>query len=405
MESIRKIFRTGTGPSSTHTMGPRRAAKIFKERTEEQAAGYSVCLYGSLASTGRGHLTDKVIHRVFESRPLEIEWEPEKELPLHPNGMTFKALDGENNVIESWNVYSTGGGDLKEEGEISESSDIYEVKTMDNILEICRDSGTGFWEFVENRENNSLRDYLKKVWGVMEDAVERGLETEGVLPGGLGLSRKASSFYRKTLMRDDHFKRTGLLSAYALAVSEENATGGEIVTAPTCGSCGIVPAVLKYAGEHLDVDEKQIFKGLETAGLIGNLVKENASISGAQVGCQGEVGTACSMAAGALTQILGGTVRQIEYAAEMGLEHHLGLTCDPVKGLVQIPCIERNAIASAKAFTCADYALFTDGSHRISFDEVVSVMKQTGNDLPSLYKETSTGGLAAEYQNRREDRE
>jgi L-serine dehydratase len=232
----------------------------------------------------------------------------------------------------------------------------------------------------------------------MQESIQRGLQAEGVLPGGLGVSRKASVYFRKIKLNGADFLKHGFLPAYALAVAEENATGGLIVTSPTCGSGGVLPAVLKHVQDHMDCSEAVIWRALATAGLIGNLIKTNASISGAEVGCQGEIGSACAMAATAATQILGGTIRQIEYAAEMGLEHHLGLTCDPVNGLVQIPCIERNAFAATRAMDCATYALYSDGSHRVSFDEVVQVMKQTGHDLPSLYRETSSGGLALTYR-------
>jgi L-serine dehydratase len=271
---------------------------------------------------------------------------------------------------------------------------------MQEILSHCERTGQSLWEYVEACEGSQLWDYLSQVWETMQASIERGLKAEGVLPGGLGLPRKAWSFYRKAALSGPYFQRHGHLSAYTLAVSEENASGGEIVTAPTCGSCGILPGVLRYLYETLNCPRDSVLRALATAGLVGNLAKHNASISGAEVGCQGEVGVACAMAAAAATQLMGGTARQIEYAAEMGLEHHLGLTCDPVAGLVQIPCIERNALAAAKALNCADYALFTDGGHHIAYDEVVSVMRETGHALPSLYRETSLGGLAAAYKHR-----
>ncbi len=398
MESIRKIYRAGTGPSSSHTMGPERAARDFLAEFPG-ASSYSVTLYGSLASTGKGHLTDLALKSVIPG--VEIEWQPDKELPLHPNGMEFRALAADGSVVGEKQIYSVGGGELMTEGDEKEREHLYPERCMEDILKFCMDSGLTFWEYVESREDKTLNMFIEEVWDIMTGAVKRGLSTEGVLPGGLGLARKALSVYRKTSMTGQHMKRTGLLSAYALAVAEENAAGGRIVTAPTCGSCGVVPSVIYYLNRKLKPGTTAIIRALETAGLIGNVVKYNASISGAQVGCQGEIGTACSMAASAAAQLLGGTVRQIEYAAEMGLEHHLGLTCDPVNGLVQIPCIERNAFAAARALTCADYALFSDGNHRISFDQVVSVMKETGNNLPSLYRETSTGGLAAAYRKKK----
>jgi len=400
MESITELFRIGIGPSSSHTMGPRHAAEIFRER-HPAAAGYRATLYGSLAATGRGHLTDSAIKSVFTDKNLEIVWKPEKQLPMHPNGMRFEALSADGKSLTRWEVYSVGGGALRDAQSLPTPRNVYDLKTMREILEQSKASGQALWEYVEAREGAEIWEHLGQVWKVMQAAIERGLHAEGVLPGGLGLARKSWSFHRKASLSGPLLQRAGLVSAYALAVSEENASGGEIVTAPTCGSCGILPAVLKYLQGILNCTDDAVLRALATAGLIGNLAKHNASISGAEVGCQGEVGVACAMAAGAATQLLGGTSRQIEYAAEMGLEHNLGLTCDPVAGLVQIPCIERNAFAANQAINCADYALFTDGGHRISYDEVVSVMRETGHALPSLYRETSTGGLAAAYRRRK----
>jgi L-serine dehydratase len=333
--------------------------------------------------------------------PVEFVWKPDQELPGHPNGMRFEALDPADVVLASWQGYSVGGGTLRAEGETpTPKNSVYDLSTMKDVLAWCQDTGHALWEYVEQREGPEIRPFLRNVWNVMHAAVERGIHAEGVLPGGLGLARKAWSFYRKARESGTHLRRTGLLSAYALAAAEENAAGGAIVTAPTCGSCGVVPSVLRFLKENVECGEGSILRALATAGLIGNLVKHNASISGAEVGCQGEIGTACAMASGAAVQLLGGTPRQAEYAAEMALEHHMGLTCDPVAGLVQIPCIERNAFAATRAMTCAQYALLSDGSHRIPFDEVVTVMRQTGHDLPSLYRETASGGLAAAYRQR-----
>ncbi|HEX7975997.1 MAG TPA: L-serine ammonia-lyase, iron-sulfur-dependent, subunit alpha, partial [Anaerolineales bacterium] len=316
------------------------------------------------------------------------------------NGMRFEALDASGKMLDTWQVYSVGGGALQEEGDPPPDC-VYELGKMSAILSYCESAGKAFWEYVEEREGPGIWPFLSEIWQVMQAGSERGMCAEGVLPGGLGGARKAWAFQRTALTAGPHFSRPGFLSAYALATSEENAAGGVIVTAPTCGSAGVVPSVLRFVQETVGgCSEDSMLRALATAGLIGNLIKHNASISGAEVGCQGEVGAACAMAAGAATQLLGGTVRQVEYAAEMGLEHHLGLTCDPVSGLVQIPCIERNAFAAARAMTCADYALFSDGSHRIPFDEVVAVMRQTGHDLPSLYRETAGGGLAAAYLKR-----
>ncbi len=400
MDSIKEIYRIGKGPSSSHTMGPGRAAKEFQKNNPD-ASGYNVTLYGSLAATGRGHLTDVALFEVFPRDSLKIIWKPEENLPFHPNGMTFEAIDAKGKVLVKQEVFSIGGGALSYGGKSPEPESVYPLSSMNDILKYCEKTGYAFWEYVEEIEGSSIWDYLDKVNVTMNKAVNHGLEAEGVLPGRLGLSRKACAFYRKAGLAGDHFKRGSILSAYALAVSEENASGGEIVTAPTCGSCGVLPAILRYLQETTNCSNQSILRALATAGIIGNLIKTNASISGAEVGCQGEIGSACSMAAAAAAQLLGGTVRQVEYAAEMGLEHHLGLTCDPVGGLVQIPCVERNAFAAKRALDCADYSIFSGGFHRISFDEVVSVMKQTGHDIPSLYRETSAGGLAAEYRKRK----
>ena len=396
MKTIREIYRIGYGPSSSHTMGPRKAAEMFVERTQE-AASYVVTLYGSLAATGKGHMTDVAILDVLKN--AAIRWEPDVFLPYHPNGMKFEALDTDGKVIDSWTVYSVGGGALEEEGKQGdELPEIYHLNTMTEILRYCEESGKSFWEYVEECEGKEIWDYLRDVWQVMCEAVERGIDAEGVLPGPLHLARKAASYYVKATGYRDNVRTRALVFAYALAVSEENAAGGRIVTAPTCGSCGVLPSVLYHVGKSKNFSEPRILRALATAGLFGNVVKHNASISGAEVGCQGEVGVACAMAAAAATQLFGGTPSQIEYAAEMGLEHHLGMTCDPVCGLVQIPCIERNAYAAARALDTNVYASFSDGLHRVSFDKVVEVMKETGHDLPSLYKETAQGGLAKEYR-------
>ena len=396
MESLRQLYKIGLGPSSSHTMGPRKAAEIFVERTRDRALRYEVTLYGALAATGRGHLTDQAILEVLTGvAPTEILWKPETVLPFHTNGMTFRAIGADGSEFDSWTVYSVGGGDIVEEGQPrSAGPDIYPLTRISDIMKYCEENGTSYWEYVDECEGAAIWDYLAEVWGVMKAAVERGIEAEGVLPGGLGVRRKAVSYYVHAEGYNKSLKSRGLVYAYALAVSEENAAGGRIVTAPTCGSCGVVPAVLYHLYTSKGFSEKRILRALATAGLFGNVVKQNASVSGAEVGCQGEVGVACAMAAAAASQLFGGTVAQIEYSAEMGLEHHLGLTCDPVCGLVQIPCIERNAYAAARALDANLYAAFSDGKHRVTFDRIVEVMKQTGHDIPSLYKETALGGLA-----------
>ena len=397
MQSIRELYRIGHGPSSSHTMGPRKAAEIFSQKHPE-AAGYRVTLYGSLAATGKGHLTDVAITDALAPIPVEILWRHDEELPLHPNGMLFEALDGEQQILASVRVYSPGGGAIRFEGEENTIPEIYELNSMQDILRYCTQSGKTFWEYVEECEGPEIWSYLGMVNQAMHAAIERGLKSEGVLPGGLGLARRAWTFYRKIRLNGGDLRKEGYLPAYALAVAEENAVGGEIVTAPTCGSCGVVPAVFHYIEDTIETTEKDILRALATAGLFGNLIKQNASISGAEVGCQGEIGTACAMAAAGAVQLMGGSIRQIEYAAEMGLEHHLGLTCDPVNGLVQIPCIERNTFAALRAMDCATFANYSDGGHRVSFDEVVRVMKETGHNLPPIYRETSEGGLAIVYR-------
>ncbi len=392
MESIRALMRMGFGPSSSHTMAPRSAAERFGEQFP--SARYRVFLYGSLAASGRGHRTDVALQQAFAPAEVEIIWQPELVLPQHPNAMRMQALGDDGDVTAERVIYSVGGGAVLEEGEIVEPQMVYPLSTMREILAYCDENGLTFWEYVAACEGEEIWTYLAEVWETMSAAIQRGIAAEGVLPGGLGLARKASTFYRKVRMGGVHMQQAGLLSTYALAVAEENAGGGKVVTAPTCGASGVIPSVLRYTSEILSSSPEILLRALATAGLIGNIVKHNASISGARVGCQGEIGVACAMASGAAVQMMGGTARQIEYAAEMGLEHFLGLTCDPVDGLVQIPCIERNAFAATRALHSAEYALLTDGSHRVSFDEVVSVMNQTGHDLPSLYRETASGGLA-----------
>lgn len=394
MKSIKEIYRIGYGPSSSHTMGPRHAAEIFRSRYPE-AVSYEVTLYGSLAATGKGHMTDVAILDVLPG--ALIHWEAEVFLPFHPNGMRFRALDADGCEKGIWTVYSVGGGALAEEGDSLVSPEVYPLNTMTSILEYCNQTGRNYWEYVEECEGPEIWDYLSEVWHVMVAAVERGIDQEGVLPGPLNLRRRAANYYVKVAGYNDNLRSRGLVFAYALAVSEENASGGKIVTAPTCGSCGVLPGILYHLWKSKHFSEARILRALATAGLVGNIVKQNASISGAEVGCQGEVGVACAMGAAAAIQLFGGSPAQIEYAAEMGLEHHLGMTCDPVCGLVQIPCIERNAYAAARALDANLYASLTDGTHRVSFDKVVEVMRRTGHDLPSLYKETAQGGLAKDY--------
>jgi len=398
MKSLREIYRIGKGPSSSHTMGPQKAAIIYKAKHPD-AKSFRVTLYGSLAATGKGHMTDTAITDILSSvEPVEIVWRSDLFLDYHPNAMLFETDKG-----EPWTVYSVGGGALSEGPQTTDllpvGDDIYDLTHLVDIKHWCDNNGRTYWEYVAKCEDPSIWDYLQTVWEAMQAAVERGIDGDGVLPGPLNLQRKASTYYIKAKGYKQSLQTRALVYAYALAVSEENASGGTIVTAPTCGACGVIPAVLYHLSRGHNFSDRKILHALATAGLIGNIVKENASISGADVGCQGEVGVACAMASAAACQLFGGSPSQIEYAAEMGLEHHLGMTCDPVCGLVQIPCIERNAFAATRALDSNLYASFSDGKHRVSFDRVVEVMKQTGHDLPSLYKETSEGGLAKSLSN------
>ena len=397
MESLKELYKIGNGPSSSHTMGPKKAAERFAERCSG-VDDYRVTLYGSLAATVKGHLTDVAIKQVLEPlAPTEIVWKPEIVLPFHPNGMLFEGLrDGK--AVDEWKIYSIGGGALANEtSRIEVPSSIYPLTTITEIKAWCYREGKTYWEYVNDCEGPEIWDYLDTIWTQMCHTIEQGLNNDGVLPGGLKVARKASTYWVKSKSYTDSLKSRAKIYAYALATSEENASGGVVVTAPTCGSSGVVPAVLYHLATSRDFLRIRILRALATAGLFGNVAKTNSSISGAEVGCQGEVGVACAMAAAAACQLFGGTPSQIEYAAEMGLEHHLGLTCDPVCGLVQVPCIERNAIAAARALDANIYATLSDGSHLVSYDKVVEVMNETGHNLPSLYRETSEGGLAKRY--------
>ncbi len=393
MESIREIYKIGMGPSSSHTIGPNNAAKIFLEKHPESQR-FRVTLYGSLAATGKGHMTDLAILKALGEDRTEIVWRPEIVPEFHTNGMLFESLDAKGNVLDGWTVYSIGGGSLST-GDASETGkEIYQRNSLNEIQELIEKEGYSFWEYVEAHEGKEIWSYLGEVWKVMQQSIKDGLEDDTRLPGCLRLRSKAKQYYIKADGYKDNLKSRALVSAYALAVSEMNARGGTMVTAPTCGSSGVVPAVLYHLKVAHKFSDEDILKALATAGLFGNVIKTNASISGAEVGCQGEVGSACVMAAVAATQLFGGSPQQIEYSAEMAMEHNLGLTCDPICGLVQIPCIERNPIAALRALDVSLYALLSDGRHLISFDKVIDTMKRTGKDIPSLYKETANGGLA-----------
>ncbi len=389
MDSIKELYKIGYGPSSSHTMGPQKAASIFLERNKN-ADKFSAELFGSLSLTGKGHLTDYIIKKTLGVDKTEIIFNNDFVYDYHPNALKFKAYV-DNKLVDEWLVFSVGGGDLMELNEkrnISKSS-VYPHNNMTDILKYCKDEKISLVEYVKRFDN--VRDYLKEVLSTMFSTIESGLNKRGVLPGSLKLKRKANDFYLHYLQNKNF---SNFLYAASLATAEENASANLVVTAPTCGSSGVLPAVLYTSKYYNNINDDKLLDALMVAGLIGNIIKYNGSISGAEVGCQGEIGSACSMAAGAYSVILGSTNEQIEYASEIALEHNLGLTCDPVDGLVQIPCIERNALASAKAIDAANYAALTDGNHHISFDNVIKVMKETGKDLNLKYRETSTGGLA-----------
>ncbi|WP_428049309.1 L-serine ammonia-lyase [Candidatus Avelusimicrobium fimicolum] len=394
MQSLKELYKIGMGPSSSHTMGPRKAADAFN-RTYPTAESFRAVLYGSLAATGKGHLTDFAIKEAFYPKPVTIEWEYDTFLPKHPNAMRFEALDKAGHVMGAQVAYSIGGGDIRtDEAFGREINNIYPHKSMAEILQYTSDKRMLLWEYVEEFEGTDIWQYLGTIWKTMQTTMNRGLEKRGVLPGSLNLERKARRYLYKAENSPQYLRRMNNLFSYALACSEENAAGGVVVTAPTCGSCGVVPAVCRLIQEIYEFEDTTILHALATASLFGNMAKTNASISGAEVGCQGEVGVACAMAAAAVCQLEGGDNRRIAYAAEMGLEHHLGLTCDPVDGLVQIPCIERNALAASRALDCATYALMSDGDNRVSYDDVLATMMQTGLDMNKDYRETARGGLA-----------
>ena len=399
MDTLKEFFKIGAGPSSSHTIGPERATKRVKEKFPD-ADSYIVELWGSLAATGKGHYTDKIIIETFKPIPVEIIWKPEFVHELHTNGMKFIALDKDKNQIGEWIVFSVGGGTIRDYDELMDKSpkkEVYPLNSIKEIIKWCKDNNKHLWQYVEECEGPSIWQHLRFIDQAMSNAVQRGLEKNGDVPGPFKYPKRAREMYEKALSKRASLVFTNKIFAYALAVSEENASMGQVVTAPTCGASGVVPGVLRAMKEEYELVEKHILRGLAIAGLIGNLVKHNATISGAEGGCQAEVGTACSMAAAMATYFMGGNIDQIEYAAESAMEHHLGMTCDPVGGYVIIPCIERNAICAVRAVNTAVYCMSTDGKHTISFDEVVKTMKETGKDMCSAYKETSDGGLAKYY--------
>ena len=396
MKSITSVYKIGNGPSSSHTVGPFHAAQVFGMRYPD-ADEYEVTLYGSLAHTGEGHGTGKAIREGLPG--AKIIYDPEKTDLPHPNTMLFEAFKY-GKKIASLRIFSIGGGSIRIENESSEEDkEVYPQKNFSEILSLCNQERISLVQLIYILEGATLRDYLKIVWKAMCDAVERGLEAEGILPGGLNLTRKAKYLYGKRCYNESSdVQMNRIIAAYAYAVSEENAAENVVVTAPTCGSCGVLPAVLYYMQHDRGFPEGEILDALAVAGIIGNVIRTNASISGAECGCQAEIGSACSMAAAAIASLFGLSIEQIEYAAEIAMEHSLGLTCDPVNGLVQIPCIERNAVAAMRALSSVNLSRFLYATRRISFDDVVATMYQTGLDMDEKYRETSHGGLAQIYK-------
>ncbi len=394
MESLKELYKIGRGPSSSHTMGPERACKIFQKHNPE-ADRFEAILYGSLSKTGVGHGTDKVIKVTFEPTPCDVIFNNDEiELP-HPNTMDLIAYkDGIE--IKRIRVLSVGGGKVEIVGYKNvDPPKIYDLSTFSEIAEHCKKNHMRLWQYVEEVEGIEIRDYLLKIWNQMKLSIHIGLETEGVLPGGLNVKRKAKKLYsHQHIDESAQTKENRVVSAYAFAVSEQNADGEVIVTAPTCGSAGVMPSVLYYQQMKRGYTDLEIIRALETGGIIGNLIKTNASISGSECGCQAEIGTACAMASAALGELFGLETDKIEYAAEIAIEHHLGLTCDPICGLVQIPCIERNAVAAMRAINAVSLASFLSDTRKISVDEVIEVMRMTGKDIPGRYRETAEGGLA-----------
>ena len=397
MQSLKELFKIGNGPSSSHTMGPKRAVEIFKNKNLD-ATGFKVILYGSLALTGKGHLTDYIIKQTLEGYKTEIEFDTKTECTVHPNTFDIFAIKDES-VMSHWRVYSVGGGTFQIDGKkVVSFEEVYKEKCFKEIKEYCEKNNYELYDYVVQNEGEEINEFLFEIWNSMKETIQRGLNTEGIIPGKLKIERIAKSiFENKKEKETESLMQKRLLSSYAYATNEENACGGIIVTAPTCGASGVLPAVLYYMKEKYDFSDDKIIRALAVAGVIGNVVKTNASISGAECGCQAEVGTACSMAAAAATYLMGGNLNRIENAAEIAMEHHLGLTCDHIYGYVQIPCIERNAVGALRAVDAANMASFITHETHISFDLVVESMYETGIDLKSHYRETSEGGLAKKY--------
>ncbi len=401
MQSLKELYKIGRGPSSSHTMGPEKAVRVIKERYPD-ITNAEVILYGSLCLTGKGHGTDRVIKETFAPVECDVIFDSKTKCDYHPNTMDIILKNGNEKVVTE-RVYSVGGGSIEFEGELSSSEppkDVYNLNYFSDIAKYCKNEDKRIWEYVTECEGEGILEYLSDIWEQMKKSVHEGLTCSGVLPGELKTQRRAQILYNQRHIDESaQTKENRLVSAYAFAVSEQNASGGIIVTAPTCGACGVVPSVLKYMQETRGFSDLDIVKALATGGLVGNIIKTNASISGAECGCQAEIGSACSMGAAALAELFGMGIDQIEYAAEVAMEHHLGLTCDPIAGLVQIPCIERNAVAAMRAINALSLSNFLADSRKISFDVVVETMYNTGRDLHYGYRETSHSGLAKFYDN------
>ena len=397
MQSLKEFYKQGNGPSSSHTMGPKKAAEMFKKEYKD-ADFFEVILYGSLAATGKGHLTDYIIEQTLKPIKVNIIFDKKTKCDVHPNTMVFVAYK-QDREIGRWMVYSIGGGTIKIDGlEDEEPKEVYYLNTFSEISEYCEKNNKKIYDYVYETEGENIKEFLADIWKAMKASINYGLEAEGTIPGKLNLKKRAKSIYSNINNNEtEEIKRTRLLTAYAYAVSETNASGGEIVTAPTCGSCGVLPSALYYLQASNNYTDEEIINALATAGIIGNIVKTNASISGAECGGQAEIGTACSMAAAAASQLKKLDIYKIEHAAEIAMEHHMGLTCDPIYGYVQIPCIERNAVAAIRAIDASNISMLLDETQKISFDLIVDTMYETGKDLRSHYRETSTGGLAKKY--------
>ena len=395
MKSLRQLYKIGVGPSSSHTMGPVKATEHFLSLYDGYDS-YKVTLYGSLALTGEGHGTDRAIIKAFGNRKVEVVFDKITKC-VHPNTMDFEAVrDGEAVTMQ---IFSIGGGEILVAGEKHvEGAEVYSEKNFQEIKSYCKSNGLRYWQYAVKFEGEKILKFAKEIWKTMQKCVSEGLKSEGVLPGGLNVQRRAKKLYSAENDLTRYIKRDRIVSAYAFAVGEQNASGGTVVTAPTCGASGVIPAVFTYAKEQQGYSDTEICRALLTAGIVGNVIKTNASISGAECGCQAEVGAACAMAAAGLAELYGLGLDEIEYSAEVALEHHLGLTCDPVCGLVQIPCIERNAVGAMRAINAVSLANFLTEGSKISFDTVVAAMYETGRDISENYRETSIGGLAKLYK-------